>query len=345
MAKNKKTTNIKSGRLIEKGVKIVLICLGVALLIWFCLNYILKPNLPPGFLSEEAPQVDEEELEEEVAELVMPEETDEVATGTLPEVETQEITLIFGGDVMLSRYVGRKAEKEQDYVLPWANIKDEFKAADLAFINLEAPFAEEGSYFVADQVMVFKTDPKMIAGLKEAGIDIVSLANNHILNQGQAGLDYTKQLLDENTISYAPVVLRNVGFLAYTYDQGLDQDQLKEDLANLEAKIKIVSMHAGQEYITTHGKAQENFAHAAIDHGADLVIGHHPHVVQDSEIYKDKYIYYSLGNLIFDQDWSVPTTKGLVLLVTIENDEIISIEEKNILIENNFQPRFIEELE
>lgn len=269
-------------------------------------------------------------------------------TRAVPPVET---TAIFGGDVMMSRYVGRITAQNNDWDLAFHNIADEFAQNDLAFVNMEAPFKETGPYYVGDDAMTFKVDPQMMAGLLSAGIDIVSLANNHIYNAGQAGLDYTRDYLVENGIAYCydHYDIREInnlkfGFLCYSYDFDLNTDDLVADINEIKDKtdIIIVSMHNGAEYTENISTSQSNFAHTAIDNGADLVIGHHPHVVQRMEEYKGKYIFYSLGNLVFDQSWSWPTQLGATVKITWENDIIKKIEFKPIKIDGDFQPRFME---
>ncbi|MBI4407945.1 MAG: CapA family protein [Candidatus Kerfeldbacteria bacterium] len=261
-------------------------------------------------------------------------------------------TAIFAGDVMLSRHVARATESTGNMAAPFANIADEFKQNDLAFINLEAPFKEYGPWDVPDEAMTFKVNPRMLEGLQLAGIDLVSLANNHIYNAGQAGVDYTKQYLVDSGIAYClehwdirEVNGLQFAFLCYSYDLNLDTNKLIADIQEVQdqgADVIIVSMHNGAEYTETISSSQSNFAHTAIDYGADLVIGHHPHVVQRMEEYQGKYIFYSLGNLIFDQDWSWPTQLGAVVKVTWEDDQVKKIEFKPIKIDADFQPRFMD---
>lgn len=274
-----------------------------------------------------------------------------VATPAKP---AQKTTTIFGGDVMLSRYVGRVVTQSGDFSLPFTNIAAEFAQNDLAFINLEAPFKETGPYTVADSGMSFKVDPRMIDGLTLAGIDVASLENNHIYNAGQSGVDFSKQHLTNHDIrpcinEPTLVTVRDItfAFLCYSYDRTLQTDDLVNDVKNVydKADIIIVSMHNGNEYTDVITSSQSNFAHTAIDHGADLVIGHHPHVVQRMEHYKDGYIFYSLGNLIFDQDWSWLTQLGAVIKCTWKNERLQKIEFKPIKIDKDFQPRFMNHAE
>lgn len=269
---------------------------------------------------------------------------------TQPEPK-QITTTIFGGDVMMSRYVGRRVTSSGDYALPFRNIAAEFAQNDLTFINLEAPFKQFGPYTVEDSAMSFKVDPQMIVGLKLADVNVVSLSNNHIYNAGQAGVDFTKQHLVNNGMAYCleqPDIrqVKNIkfAFLCYSYDINLNTDKLINDIRSVQDKadVIIVSMHNGAEYTENISASQSNFAHTAIDYGADVVIGHHPHVVQRLEEYKGKYIFYSLGNLIFDQDWSWQTQLGMVVKMTWEDDEAKKIEFKPIKIDNNFQPRFMD---
>ncbi len=117
------------------------------------------------------------------------------------------------------------------------------------------------------------------------------------------------------------------GFLAYTYDQSngnhtdqddrvavMELDAMVEDVTKLRKRcdVVIVSMHAGTEYLPTPNDQQRNFAHAAIDAGATLVIGHHPHVTQSVEVYGSGVIFYSLGNLAFDQFQRKETQRGWI---------------------------------
>lgn len=249
--------------------------------------------------------------------------------------------LVFGGDVMLSRYVGALAEAKKDPAWPLRGIASLFSAADIAFVNLEAPFSDHGP--PPRKGMVFKTAPDMIAALDLAGIDVVSTANNHSRDCGAYGIGFTLGLLAQHGIAavgtgttgdaaHDGVVLERhgvrFGFLAYTFDQSngnykdkddrvamLDEKRVAQDIAALSrhADVVIVSMHAGIEYQPKPNEAQQRFARAAIDAGAKLVIGHHPHVIQPVEEYRGGVIFYSLGNLVFDQFQRRETQKGLIV--------------------------------
>ena len=248
--------------------------------------------------------------------------------------------IVCGGDVMLSRYVGQLARLESDPASPLRDLAPLFSSADIAFVNLEAPFSDRGR--PVNSGMIFKAEPQMIQALRLAGIDVVSTANNHARDCGSYGVGFTLDWLARNGIAAAGtghnaaqahrgVVLQRhgcrYGFLAYTYDQSNgnhpDQDdriamlnpaQMALDVAALRARadVVIVSMHAGYEYQPQPNPAQRRFAHAAIDAGAAAVIGAHPHVVQPVESYREGVIFYSLGNLVFDQFQRPETQHGLI---------------------------------
>jgi poly-gamma-glutamate synthesis protein (capsule biosynthesis protein) len=148
------------------------------------------------------------------------------------------------------------------------------------------------------------------------------LAGHGIATVGSAK---TPELAHQGT-----VLIRNgvrFGFLAYTYDQSngnhtdvdlrvpvMDTDRMREDVRGLLARcdVAIVSMHAGIEYSPLPNAQQKEFAHAAIDTGARIVVGHHPHVTQPWEQYRSGVIFYSLGNLVFDQFQRAETQRGLL---------------------------------
>ena len=124
----------------------------------------------------------------------------------------------------------------------------------------------------------------------------------------------------------------------------MDIEKLKNGIkeAKKNADLVIVSMHAGTEYTEEANDQQVEFAHTAIDAGAGLVIGTHPHAVENAEIYKGKYIFYSLGNFVFDQMWSRQTQEGLMIKMVLDKNGLVSFEPTAILIEDYSQPRILE---
>lgn len=251
--------------------------------------------------------------------------------------------LVFGGDIMLSRTVNVKMEKYNNYNWPLEKISSLFSEANLAIANLESPFLLSSNYQVLTGSFSFKANPKSVSALILSGFDVLSLANNHILNQGEKGLIDTYEVLTKAGISYVGLKDHNLvikesngikfAFLAYTYDNSkkvadIFADSISSDIetAKKQADVVIVLMHAGTEYTVKPNKTQIDFAHLAVESGADLVIGTHPHWPQISEEYQGKTIVYSLGNLIFDQMWSKETSQGLVVKVYFDGKEQSNIE-------------------
>ncbi|HLH01590.1 MAG TPA: CapA family protein [Bryobacteraceae bacterium] len=258
--------------------------------------------------------------------------------------------LLFAGDVMLSRGVRRQILAARDPALPFRKIAPLLASADLAFVNLESPFSDHGPYH--PDGLIFHAAPEMIAGLELAHIAVASTANNHARDCGPHGVEFTVKWLCEHQIqpvgsseseerTHRGIVLARhgirFGFLGYTYDQQngnwrdidkriaiTDIAQMTRDVQDLRERsdVVIVSMHSGTEYMPKPNQAQIHFAHAAIDAGAKLVIGHHPHVIQPRENYRGGVIFYSLGNFIFDQFQREATQHGEIAEVDFLESQI-----------------------
>ena len=256
------------------------------------------------------------------------------------------VRILAVGDVMLSRHVYRIALQHKDPTWPFHNTASALASADITFANLESPFFDQGPSPALNS-MVFRAPPEMVEGLVLAGFDVVSTANNHARDYGPESIPFTLDHLNKHGIlaagtghdaaeAHAGVVLERAGtrfgFLAYAYDQrngnwptldpriaDMDIGQMKLDAASLRKRVDvlIVSMHAGTEYAVKPHPTQQAFARAAIDAGAAVVIGHHPHVIQPVEEYKDGVIFYSLGNFVFDQQ-PPEANKGIAAEITFE---------------------------
>lgn len=281
--------------------------------------------------------------------------------------DNQPITLLFVGDIMLSRTVGAIMSKNNDWKYPFLLTGDFLSSADLTFGNLEGPISENG--IRAGSKYSFRADPRAVEGLLYAGFDVLSIANNHIWDYGLKAFQDTLKILNDNGISYIgggenyekarePVVKEvkglKIAFLGYTNlaskflltrdsqpaVAGLDVSQLIRDARKARelADVVVVSFHWGDEYAVKHNKEQEKIARAAIDAGADLVIGHHPHVVQETENYGSGYIAYSLGNFVFDQNFSKDTKNGLAVRVILKNKKIFEVQELPVKFTASFQP-------
>ncbi len=179
------------------------------------------------------------------------------------------------------------------------------------------------------------------------------MANNHAGNYGKEGLSETIKNLDqagilssgveERPVAYKQINNTRFAFLAFnsiSYD-GAGVLIAKEDLIKkliLEARAQsdfvVVQMHWGTEYTRSPNDYQKTMGRFLIDNGADLVIGNHPHWVQDFEIYNGKYILYALGNFIFDQEWSQKTKEGVIAKVTISDNKVSKIDFTPIGIKN-----------
>ncbi|MEZ0240372.1 MAG: CapA family protein [Chloroflexota bacterium] len=245
-----------------------------------------------------------------------------------------------------------------------------FEGADLAITNFENPAPDAFRYH--SEGTVFSADPALLATIAHAGIDWVSLANNHIRDFGAQGVLDTITNLNRWGIAHggagadlaaarAPTILAvrstRVGMLGYdtiapsyaaTADRvgsaQMTEATVAEDVARareLGAQVVIVFPHWGVEYSTGPTEQQLRLGHAAIDAGADLVVGNHPHWAGAMEIYEGKPIFYALGNLVFDQTWSEPTLEGITVEMTFAGARLVQIRMRPHLILDRSQPNFM----
>ena len=290
---------------------------------------------------------------------------DDTSRGQAVSSQRQQ-TLLFVGDIMLSRNVGARMKARNDWTYPFAKIAETLRAADLAVGNLECPMSDVGHNL--HHLYSFRADPRAIEGLTFAGFRVVELANNHMDDWDRPALLDTVQRLraaglrpvgagaNDLEAHYPTMVNLNnakLAFLAYvdvepksaaaTPDQAgvawLDLERVLSDIrfARPLADIVIVCLHWGVEYAKRPDRRQVEMAHRMIDAGADLVVGGHPHVTQPCEFYHGHWIAYSLGNFIFDQRWPV-THHGLMLKVTLVGNRITDATPIPITIDNSSQP-------
>ena len=292
--------------------------------------------------------------------------------------EKQPIKIVLVGDIMLDRGVAYMIEREgdRDFRFPFLKVVDYLKEADIVFGNLEGVISDKG--IKVGSIYSFRAKPEAIEGLSFAGFNVLSLANNHALDYtrealedclarlSKAGIDYVGAGFTEDE-AYSPFIKEvngltdslptKIAFLGYTnlgpetwpargkksgiaWISESNFETIKEDvkLAREKADILIVSLHSGKEYQKTPTQFQIEFAKMAIEAGADLIVGHHPHIIQKNEKYENGYIFYSLGNFIFDQGFSEGTMKGQILEVLIEDKQIKEVIIKETKINNFFQP-------
>jgi D-alanyl-D-alanine carboxypeptidase len=289
-----------------------------------------------------------------------------------PEAD-KNISMMFVGDIMLDRGVRQLIERrgKGDYLYPFEFVPF-LKDPDILFANLEGPISDLG--YDIGNTYSFRMSPQAIPALKEAGFDVLSIANNHIGDWGLSALEDTVNRLRASGIvpvggglngadaREVKIVERNgikVGFLGFS-DVGpawlTEQDNLPTivlandpdfekiiDSASKKVDYLVVSFHFGEEYQSTSNERQRLLAHKAIDAGAKIIIGHHPHVAQELEKYNGGVIAYSLGNFIFDQPFSDETMQGAVLEVILDKEGVLQINQSKVKMNDAFQPSLLEE--
>jgi poly-gamma-glutamate synthesis protein (capsule biosynthesis protein) len=280
----------------------------------------------------------------------------------------QEVSLIAIGDILLDRGVRREIV-DHGYDYPYLKVKKLLSSADITFGNLECPISDRGNPVFKRPDIIFRADKENARELKKAGFDILNLANNHSMDYGSIALMDTIEVLEKNNITplgagqnkasaHEPVFINKkglrIGFLGYSIfpPEGyvsLDDkpDVSKTDMDTIVGEINAakqqcdfltVSFHWGTEYEFYAGEMQKQYAHTAVDSGADLILGHHPHVLQELEWYKDKLILYSLGNFIFDRQIQPGTDETAIAKIIIQDKKIKSVEFIPIQIVNS-QPK------
>ncbi len=291
------------------------------------------------------------------------------------------VSFLAVGDIMLSRNVAGEIQKAKNINLPYEKMVEILNSTDFNFGNLESPIgAGPAGEIIGGHSLIFGTPVANITPLIENNFRVMNLANNHALDQGYKGLIFTKEYLNtlgiqtsgggsnEDEAWQAAIVKTANGikicFIGASYasinDGGKatntyvarieDTEKLKIQISNAKKTCDFIvaTMHAGTEYVRKPNQAQIDFAHTAIDAGADMVIGAHPHWVQTIERYcpnsatiltsplaregapisigadegatncaNPKFIFYSLGNFIFDQMWSTDTREGLTLKINL----------------------------
>lgn len=273
------------------------------------------------------------------------------------------VTLMFGGDVTLTdAYTDSVGSDRQ-----WAfSAMGEARQVDVAMVNLEAPFTTSTTP-LPDKQFNFKAEPENVQVLKNGGIDLVTLANNHAMDYQTAGLEDTIKILDQAGIHHVgagrtieearrPEILdvkgQRIAYLGY-YDgdfqaagEGIagtnsrQNDRVAADIKAIRNQVDwiVVNYHWGEELAKYPGDYQMDLAHFTIDQGADLVVGHHPHVLQGAEIYKGRPIVYSLGNFIFGGK-SVSDYDTAVLKVALK-DKQMKVEFLPVEV-RGFQPKVV----
>jgi len=284
----------------------------------------------------------------------------------------EEITIAAVGDLML----GGRTEpflKEFGPAYPFTEVMPFLGKADVVVGNLESPISTRGKA-VENKKFTLRAGPVAGRALKSAGVRVVSLANNHSMDFGPLALWDTLAALDENGVLYtgagmdlddartpaiAKIKGKTLAFLSYSLTFPLEffasaghpgtapgyADFVKADIEKVRptADLVIVSFHWGAELMTTAKDYQIELGRKAIDWGADLVLGHHPHVLQELELYKGRLIAYSLGNFVFGSE-SNRTNYSMILLLTIQGNTLVRVEAVPLDVNNyrvKYRPRVL----
>jgi poly-gamma-glutamate synthesis protein (capsule biosynthesis protein) len=290
-----------------------------------------------------------------------------ISSTPLPPVADDEIELVATGDIMLARTVEERMN-QYGSIYPFQAVYPLLQSADIAVGNLETPFTVRGQ--PADKQFIFRAHPEHIAALRTAGFDVLSLANNHVNDFPPVSMDDTLAALEDLGIvtvgagrgeaaAHRPAVLEvkgiKVAFLAFAAPRwrGSPEVPTATDVAwaepepvrravaqaREEADLVIVILHTGTEYEAQANQEQRAVAHAAVEGGAALVMGHHPHVLQDVEVYRGVPIVYSLGNFVFDMDVIERTRDTAILRAVLAQDGVRSVDLYLARIVNDAQPR------
>lgn len=257
--------------------------------------------------------------------------------------EGLSLRFIAVGDIMLGRGVGMRLQKYGSYDRAFDNVSSVLKQGDVVFANLESPLTASMHSLDPKRKIVLKAKPEAVSALTGAGFNLVSIANNHMMDYYETGLFDTMSILKANHILFAgggknidearkPAIIEKnglkIGLLAYSdmaelvfagdpylkYSADKDKSGISprkyeaviEDVRKLRGQVDLlaVSLHWGVEDSFTVSDGQRDFAHKLIDNGVDLILGHHPHQFQGIELYKGKPVFYSMGNFLFDQNES-----------------------------------------
>jgi poly-gamma-glutamate capsule biosynthesis protein CapA/YwtB (metallophosphatase superfamily) len=265
------------------------------------------------------------------------------------------------GDIMLDQLT-RQRLKTYDPAYPFARTRDILREGDVVFGNLESPISDRGKP-LANKRYTFRALPFTAASLTDGGVNLVSLANNHILDYGREALLDTLDILDGHGIhhagagrnreeAHAGTILEvkgyKVGLLAYTDDYAIpvawrrfwqagpdtpgaallhDRQKIRDDIRRLRSQVDVllVSFHWGIEYTYNLTAGQRELGRLALDAGADMVLGHHPHVPQGVELYQGKPLVYSLGNFVFYPFQNAKTHDTLILEATFHQGRFTAV--------------------
>ena len=314
----------------------------------------------------------EQEVQLQAADPYAP-ETESPATEPVPEETTEpdpvRVVMTFAGDCTLGCHTehthagyGFLLTVGEDYDYPFRNVKEWFENDDLTMVNLEGALTDEGR--PRGSRYSFRGPSSYVNFLTQNSIEAVTIANNHAFDYGDVGYASTKAVLEENGIPYVEqnsstvITLENgvtVGLYATVYNS-IDAEAMKAGIQALKEQgvdIIIYAPHWGTEHSFDPTQEQIDLGHAAIDAGADIVYGCHPHVLQPIEEYNEGVIYYSLGNFsfggnIYPSDYDSALIQQELFLdqdgtVTLGERTIVPVSISSMEKRNNYQPTPYEE--
>ena len=286
---------------------------------------------------------------------------------------SQRLVLMAVGDIMLGRTIGDLIET-QGPEAPFFDTAETLRSADITVGNLECPISDRGE--MEEKTYAFRAPVAAGQSLALAGFNLVNLANNHTLDYGPLALQDTIEILAANDIqtvgagmneaeAFAPAFIEvdglRVAFLGFvdvhptdydyrTWEAGPDkpgvawahEDRVREGViaAKAQADIVIVLVHNGYEFVQQVSSQQQKIAHLAIDSGASLVIGSHPHVLQRIESYHNGLIAYSMGNFVFD-NFLFPPNYTAILVVELSPQGVDSYELIDVIVQLNGVPHIM----
>ena len=287
------------------------------------------------------------------------------------QLHAEEIVITAVGDIMLA---GRWAPflKKNGYNSPFTAVRKEFATSDINLANLESPIATGGQEYSAKKFR-FRAEPQVAKAIRTAGFNLVTLANNHSMDFGAEALTETMRHLKDNGIAWVgagenlsearkmalyTIKGKRIAFLGYSLTQPIEffagqnrpgtapgyEKLVTADItsARSQADYVIVSFHWGKEASGTVQAYQQTAAHKAIEAGADVIIGHHPHVLQGIEQYKKGIIFYSLGNFAFASKSTTADVSAMIHLRLNDNHHEAEIVPLDVLHRRvGFQPHVL----
>lgn len=286
------------------------------------------------------------------------------------------------GDISLGDYLiclgfGVRSIIERNNIDIFSDVQDILKKNDIVFGNLESVLSDQGKDETDPETLYIRGKKEFLPLLKQAGFNVLNVANNHIMQHEEKAFDETVKLLESENIcvigkkssdgrthsDYMSIDVKGVclGFLAYNLVPELyckDKDKIRYAAIDLEGILSdvrqsvnrcthlVVSLHWGLEYMRYPSKKMKEWAMSIIDCGARIILGHHPHVLQGIEHYKNGLIVYSMGNFVFDLIWHRRNQESMIVEVELDQEKIVSVDRQYVEIDiKTYVPRIKESRE